>query len=105
MALRSTRSTPEEAWSGPPRAPLPRRPDPIPPWALATTFTGPALPAIRRIVAPSIGTTISLCVSEQQPMSEPARVVRDILEALVRDRLASGRCGGIRTPAAAVSTP
>jgi LysR family nitrogen assimilation transcriptional regulator len=75
------------------------------PWAVASTFTGPALPVIRRIVAPSIETTVSLCVSEQQPMSEPARVVRDILEALVLDLLGSGRCGGIRAPAAAASAP
>lgn len=71
------------------------------PWAVATTFTGPALPVIRRVVEPSIETTVSLCFSEQQPMTEPARAVRGILEALVLDLLGSGRCGGVRTPAAA----
>ena len=73
------------------------------PWAVATTFTGPARPVIRRVVAPSIETTVSLCFSEQQPMSEQAQAVRDILEALVLDLLDSGRCGGVRTPAAAAT--
>jgi len=68
------------------------------PWALASTFSGPALPVVRRVVAPSIETTVSLCVSEQQTMSEPARVVRDILGALVRELFDSGRCVGIRAP-------
>ncbi len=68
------------------------------PWALASTFAGPALPVIRRVVAPSIETTVSLCVSEQRPMSEPARIVRDILGGLVRELLDSGRCVGIRAP-------
>jgi LysR family transcriptional regulator, nitrogen assimilation regulatory protein len=68
------------------------------PWAVASTFAGPALPVIRRVVAPSIETTVSLCVPAQQPMSEPARVVRDILGALVRELLDAGRCVGIRAP-------
>ena len=73
------------------------------PWAVATTFTGPALPVIRRVVEPNIESTVSLCFSEQQPMTEPARAVRDILEALVLDLLDSGHCGGVRTPAAAAT--
>ena len=68
------------------------------PWAVASTFSGPALPVVRRVVEPSIETTVSLCVSDHQPMSEPARVVADILEGLVRELLGSGRCGGIRAP-------
>jgi len=68
------------------------------PWALTNHFSGPARPVIRRVVAPSIETSVSLCVSAQQPLSEPARVVRDILESLVRELLASGRCVGIRAP-------
>jgi LysR family transcriptional regulator, nitrogen assimilation regulatory protein len=71
------------------------------PWAVASTFTGPAWPVIRRVVAPSIETTVSLCVSEQQPLSEPARVVREMLGTLVRGLFDAGRCVGIRAPLSA----
>lgn len=74
------------------------------PWALASTFAGPALPVVRRVVEPSIETTVSLCVSEQQAMSEPARAVREILGALVRDLFDNGRCFGIRAPASATTS-
>lgn len=68
------------------------------PWAFASTFVGAKLPVIRRVVAPGIETTVSLCVSEQQPMSEPAQAVREILGGLVRGLFDSGRCVGIRAP-------
>lgn len=74
------------------------------PWAVASTFAGPALPVIRRVVEPNIETTVSLCVSEHQPMSEPARIVRDILCSLIHELLDSGRCGGVRAPAVANAT-
>jgi LysR family transcriptional regulator, nitrogen assimilation regulatory protein len=74
------------------------------PWAVASTFAGPALPVIRRVVEPSIETAVSLCVSAQQPMSEPARIVRGILCSLVHELLDSGRCGGVRAPTVANAT-
>jgi LysR family transcriptional regulator, nitrogen assimilation regulatory protein len=71
------------------------------PWALASTFAGPALPVIRRVVEPRIETAVSLCVSDHLPMSEPARAVREILGVLVRELLGSARSVGIRAPATA----
>ncbi|HSW03996.1 LysR substrate-binding domain-containing protein [Aquabacterium sp.] len=73
------------------------------PWALASTFAGPALPVIRRVIEPSIETTVSLCVSAQQTMSEPALIVRDILGALVHELVETGRCVGVRAPAGAAA--
>lgn len=73
------------------------------PWALASTFAGPALPVIRRVIEPSIETTVSLCVSAQQTMSEPAQIVRDILGALVHELFETGRCVGVRAPANAAA--
>ena len=74
------------------------------PWAFASTFAGPELPVIRRVVEPSIETTVSLCVSGQQPMSQPARVVCDILRTLVVGLFDTGRCTGIHPPLEAVKT-
>lgn len=68
------------------------------PWAVASTFSGPTLPVIRRVVAPTLETTVSLCVSDRLPMSDPARAVREILGRLVRELVESGRCVGIRAP-------
>lgn len=70
------------------------------PWALASTFVGPALPVIRRVVEPRIETTVSLCVSDHLPLSEPARVVREILGTLVRELCDVQQGMGIRAPAA-----
>lgn len=58
------------------------------PRALAGTFTGAAAPIVRRVVQPTIETTVSLCVSDHLPMSEPALAVRDILAQLVEDLVA-----------------
>ncbi len=73
------------------------------PWALASTFSGPVPPVVRRVVAPRIETTVSLCIAEQQPLSEPARAVHGILGALVQDLFESGRGNGIRAPAKAAA--
>ncbi len=74
------------------------------PRALATSFAAPAQPVIRRIIEPSIEATVSLCVSDHLPATEPARAVRTILGALVRDLLEPGRDAGIRAPSAATKT-
>ncbi len=66
------------------------------PWALASTFTGPKRPVVRRVVEPGLHTTVSMCVSQSSPMSEPTRAVRDILVHLVRQLLADARCVGVR---------
>lgn len=70
------------------------------PWALASTFAGAQRPVVRRVVAPSLETTVSLCVSESMPMSEPALAVRDILVSLVRELVDGERCVGVRAPQA-----
>lgn len=71
------------------------------PWALASTFAAPNLPVIRRVVEPSIETTVSLCVSDHHTLSDPAHAVREILGGLVHELFDSGRCVGIRVPAVA----
>jgi LysR family transcriptional regulator, nitrogen assimilation regulatory protein len=68
------------------------------PWAIAGTFAGMEQPVVRRVVEPPIQTTVSLCVSDHLPMSDPALAVRDILDKLVRELVESGRCVGIRAP-------
>lgn len=70
------------------------------PWALASTFAGAQRPVVRRVIAPSLETTVSLCVSESMPMSEPALAVRDILVSLVRELVDGERCVGVRAPQA-----
>lgn len=68
------------------------------PWALASTFTGPALPVIRRVVEPSLETSVSLCISASLSLSDPALAVREILVGLVHDLVGAGRCVGVRAP-------
>lgn len=68
------------------------------PWALASTFIGDQLPVVRRVVGPSLEATVSLCISESMPMSDPALAVREILVSLVRELVEGERCVGIRAP-------
>jgi LysR family transcriptional regulator, nitrogen assimilation regulatory protein len=68
------------------------------PWALASTFSGPHPPIVRRVVEPDIETTVSLCWADKLPMTEPAMAVRSLLIRLVRDLLESDRGLGIRAP-------
>ncbi len=70
------------------------------PWALASTFVGAQRPVVRRVVKPSLETTVSLCVSQATPMSDPARAVMDILVGLVGELVGEERCVGIRAPIA-----
>ncbi|MEQ1806133.1 MAG: LysR substrate-binding domain-containing protein [Burkholderiaceae bacterium] len=70
------------------------------PWALASTFLGARRPVVRRVVAPTLETTVSLCLSESTPMSDPALAVREILVTLVRGLVDGGQLVGIRAPAA-----
>ena len=41
--------------------------------------------AVRRIVEPDLALTVSICVSEHQPLSEPALAVHGILLELIGD--------------------
>jgi len=68
------------------------------PWAVAGTFARDGQPVVRHIVEPTLQTTVSLCVSDHLPMSEPALAVRTLLDGLVRDLVESGRCVGVRAP-------
>jgi LysR family transcriptional regulator, nitrogen assimilation regulatory protein len=72
------------------------------PRALAGTFTGRVTPTVRR-VEPAIETTVSLCVSDHLPMSEPAAAVREILAGLVQALLDGARGNGVRSPHAAAA--
>ena len=53
-------------------------------------------PVVRCIVEPCQETTVSLCVSDSQPLSEPACAIREILLGLVGRPLGSARAVGIR---------
>ena len=59
---------------------------------------GARRPVIRRVVEPSLETTVSLCVSESMPLSDPALAVRDLLVGLVGELVAGERCVGVRAP-------
>jgi LysR family transcriptional regulator, nitrogen assimilation regulatory protein len=65
------------------------------PWAVANTFTGSRAPVVRRVVEPTIQATVSLCVPDQNQMSDSALAVADILAQLVRELASSGQAHGI----------
>jgi LysR family transcriptional regulator, nitrogen assimilation regulatory protein len=66
------------------------------PWAVANTFAGSRAPLVRRVVEPTIQATVSLCVPEQNQLSDSALAVADILAQLVRELASSGQGHGIR---------
>ncbi len=66
------------------------------PWAVANTFAGSRAPVVRRVVGPTIQATVSLCVPDQNQMSDSALAVADILAQLVRELASSGEGHGIR---------
>lgn len=68
------------------------------PWALTSTFTGAERPLTRRLIDPTIRATVSLCVSDHQPMSDEALAVRDTLSHLVSELVASQRLVGVSAP-------
>lgn len=75
------------------------------PAALASTFCGPDRPVVRRIVEPSIQTTVSLCVSDHLPMTEHALAVLNILQSLISELVDAQPYSGIHVPEPAVDVP
>lgn len=68
------------------------------PRSLLTSFGARRLPAVRRIVQPTLETTVSLCVSDHLVMSPAAQAVKAELLRVVRELVASGQCAGVRLP-------
>jgi LysR family nitrogen assimilation transcriptional regulator len=71
------------------------------PWAVANTFEGAHPPVIRRLTAPTVEATVSMCVPENRQVSEAALAVADILAQLVRELASSGQAYGIEEADAA----
>ncbi|MEJ8810870.1 LysR substrate-binding domain-containing protein [Variovorax ureilyticus] len=74
------------------------------PAALANFAWPGTAPKIRKIVEPSIRTTISLCVPNHVPMSEQAKVVLDILHAQIDQLFTDPPHAGISAPGGEPST-
>lgn len=68
------------------------------PRAVAGSFNWPAPPIIRKVVEPTIESTISLCTSNHLPISDSAMAVRSILLGLVSAQTKSGDGSGVRLP-------
>lgn len=68
------------------------------PWALAGSFNWPRPPLIRKVVEPTIESTICLCTSDHLPMSDSVMAVRSILLEQASKHSQSGRCEGVRMP-------
>lgn len=68
------------------------------PRAVANSFYWPEQPIIRKVVEPTIESTISLCTSNHLPISDSAMAVRSILLGLVSEQTKSGDGSGVRLP-------
>lgn len=68
------------------------------PRAVAGSFCWPEPPIIRKVVEPTIESTISLCTSNHLPISDSAMAVRSILLGLVSEQTKSGDGSGVRLP-------
>jgi len=68
------------------------------PWALTSTFVGAERPLTRRLCNPTLSATVSLCVSDHQPMSDQAAAVGNTLSELVKELVLSRRLVGVSTP-------
>lgn len=68
------------------------------PWSAASRMTDFKRLVLRRVKEPVIEATISMCVSDSIPLSDPAMAVHDILFRLVRDLIASGQWPGVKSP-------
>jgi len=68
------------------------------PWSAASRMTDFKRLVLRRVKEPVIEATISMCVSDSIPLSDPAMAVHDILFGLVRDLIGSGQWPGVKRP-------
>ena len=67
------------------------------PWSAASVILeGDAGVAARRITGPTIPVKVSLCTSQQFPLSEPALAVRDILSELAHGYASAHGDRGVR---------
>lgn len=70
------------------------------PWSSASSIlAGHDEVAVRRITKPSMQVKVSICTSDQLPLSEPAKVVKDILTQLAHDFAADHGARGIKVVA------
>jgi LysR family nitrogen assimilation transcriptional regulator len=68
------------------------------PWSAASRMTDFKRLVLRPIKEPAIEATVSMCVSDNIPLSDPAMAVHDILNRLVRGLITSGQWLGIKPP-------
>lgn len=68
------------------------------PRAVAGSFNWAQAPIVRKVVAPTIESTISLCTSNHLPISDSAMAVRSILLGLVGEQTRSPAGSGVRLP-------
>jgi LysR family nitrogen assimilation transcriptional regulator len=68
------------------------------PWAVAGSFNWPERPIIRKVVEPTLESTVSLCTSDYLPMSDSSMAVRSILLGLVGEHAKLGNRAGVRIP-------
>ena len=67
------------------------------PWSAASVIIeGDSGVAARRITAPNIPVKVSLCTSQQFPLSEPAQAVREILSELAHQYASDHGDRGVR---------
>jgi LysR family nitrogen assimilation transcriptional regulator len=63
------------------------------PWSIASAIVGSDLSRVRRLTRPKIEATVSLCVSDHLPLSEPASAALAVLLQVVGDFIKSGQSG------------
>jgi DNA-binding transcriptional LysR family regulator len=61
------------------------------PWSVACQIATPSRSVIRAISSPKIEETVSVCVSDQMPLSEAAVAIRNILLDIAQTAARSGR--------------
>lgn len=67
------------------------------PWSSAKTVAdGSADVEIRRIAKPSMHVKVSICTSDQLPLSEPAKIVSDILTEVARKYAEDNQTRGVK---------
>ena len=68
------------------------------PWSAASRITDFKRLVLRRVKEPVVEATISMCVSDSIPLSDPAMAVHDILSGLVRDLVSLPASGPASSP-------
>ncbi|SFP03940.1 LysR family transcriptional regulator, nitrogen assimilation regulatory protein [Cohaesibacter marisflavi] len=68
------------------------------PWSAASRMSDFKQLILLPLKEPKIEASISICVSDSIPLSEPAMAVHDILFKLVRELIASNQWPGVRPP-------